>query len=232
MLSNYSLASKTRASNRQPALSGHEVPIEDIDDTLAANHKLAFVPRPDLTNSNAREFLSIVTEPAKETSRPPLAFWSAVFADLMEGCVLYGASMHPNAFFPIELFRADRNISQSGDISPPRGFGAVVPYSASPREALAQLEHDMNRNASGETELSSVDAGVVESDRVTSLSVVRRGARWSLNLIACLWTYWRREREIKRAVYALENFDDRTLRDMGIQHRSQIEQTVRYGRDC
>ena len=40
------------------------------------------------------------------------------------------------------------------------------------------------------------------------------------------------EREIKKAVTALREFDDRTLRDMGIPHRSQIEQVVRYCRDC
>ena len=40
------------------------------------------------------------------------------------------------------------------------------------------------------------------------------------------------EREIKKAVTALGEFDDRTLRDMGIPHRSQIEQVVRYCRDC
>jgi uncharacterized protein YjiS (DUF1127 family) len=42
----------------------------------------------------------------------------------------------------------------------------------------------------------------------------------------------RREREIKKAVAALEKLDDRTLRDIGIPQRSQIEQVVRYCRDC
>ena len=231
-MSNLSLASKARTSNRQHALSGHDLPIEHIDDAHVANHKPALVPRPDLPNSNARETLSIAAEPAKETDRSPLALWSAVFADLMDGLILYGASLHPNASFPIERFRSDRNISQSSDVSPSRGLGVVVPNSANPRETVARFKHDMNRNASGETKLSSVDAGLLEFDGVTSLGGVRRGARWSCNLITGLWTYWRREREIKRAVYALERFDDRTLRDMGIHHRSQIEQTVRYCRDC
>jgi len=39
---------------------------------------------------------------------------------------------------------------------------------------------------------------------------------------------WRREREIKKAVAALLALDDRTLRDIGILHRSEIEQVVRY----
>jgi uncharacterized protein YjiS (DUF1127 family) len=41
-----------------------------------------------------------------------------------------------------------------------------------------------------------------------------------------------REREVERAVAALAELDDRTLRELGIPHRSQIEQTVRYCHDC
>ena len=40
------------------------------------------------------------------------------------------------------------------------------------------------------------------------------------------------EREIEKAVAALAKLDDRTLRDLGIPHRSYIEQTVRYCHDC
>ena len=49
--------------------------------------------------------------------------------------------------------------------------------------------------------------------------------------IARRWAKWRREREIKKAVTALAEYDDRTLRDVGIPDRSQIEQIVRYDRD-
>jgi len=41
-----------------------------------------------------------------------------------------------------------------------------------------------------------------------------------------------REREIRKAVAALERLDDRTLLGLGIRHRSHIEQTVRYCHDC
>jgi uncharacterized protein YjiS (DUF1127 family) len=54
----------------------------------------------------------------------------------------------------------------------------------------------------------------------------------SLPRISSLWTHWRNEREIKRAVRALTQFEDQTLRDMGIPERSQIELTVRFCRDC
>jgi hypothetical protein len=42
----------------------------------------------------------------------------------------------------------------------------------------------------------------------------------------------KREREIQKATAALARFDDRTLLDLGIPHRSYIEQTVRYCHDC
>jgi uncharacterized protein YjiS (DUF1127 family) len=49
--------------------------------------------------------------------------------------------------------------------------------------------------------------------------------------VANRWARWRREREIKKAVATLAEFDDRTLRDIGIPHRSQIEHAARYGRN-
>jgi hypothetical protein len=50
--------------------------------------------------------------------------------------------------------------------------------------------------------------------------------------IASWWAMRRREREIKEAVAALAEYDDRMLLDMGFPHRSQIEESVRTGRDC
>jgi hypothetical protein len=41
-----------------------------------------------------------------------------------------------------------------------------------------------------------------------------------------------REREIQEATAALARLDDRTLLNLGIPHRSYIEQTVRYCHDC
>jgi hypothetical protein len=40
------------------------------------------------------------------------------------------------------------------------------------------------------------------------------------------------ERKIEKAVAALAKLDDRTLRGLGIPHRSYIERTVRYCHDC
>jgi uncharacterized protein YjiS (DUF1127 family) len=58
---------------------------------------------------------------------------------------------------------------------------------------------------------------------------------WLISLlkkIVSIQRHWRREHEIRKAVAALSQFDDRTLRDIGIHGRSEIEQVVRYCRDC
>jgi uncharacterized protein YjiS (DUF1127 family) len=49
-------------------------------------------------------------------------------------------------------------------------------------------------------------------------------------MIATLWSYWRREREIRQAAASLAECDDRTLRDMGIA-RSDVERVMRRSRD-
>jgi uncharacterized protein YjiS (DUF1127 family) len=50
-------------------------------------------------------------------------------------------------------------------------------------------------------------------------------------LIMKLWSDWRREREIARLTSSLEQLDDAILRDVGIEHKSQIEWLIRHGRD-
>ncbi len=50
--------------------------------------------------------------------------------------------------------------------------------------------------------------------------------------IAALWNYCRDERDIRRAVRALARLDDRSLRNIGIRDRSEIEFTVRFCHKC
>jgi uncharacterized protein YjiS (DUF1127 family) len=68
------------------------------------------------------------------------------------------------------------------------------------------------------------------ADQRTPLLTTSAGKVDSLRTL--LAEHGRREREIKKAVAALAKLDDRTLRDIGIPRRSQIEQVVRYCRDC
>lgn len=54
--------------------------------------------------------------------------------------------------------------------------------------------------------------------------------RWFLGLFVAAWAFWRRERDISRSIVALSELDDRSLRDIGIEHRLQIPDIVRKGR--
>jgi uncharacterized protein YjiS (DUF1127 family) len=64
---------------------------------------------------------------------------------------------------------------------------------------------------------------------------VAPGWNWwasSREVAAAIAAHLRKERDIKRAVDALSELDDKTLQDIGIPHRSRIEYVVRYCHDC
>src|SRR5690606_28829730 len=66
----------------------------------------------------------------------------------------------------------------------------------------------------------------------TAAVAARPPERWARRLrgvVSFLWAAWRREMECARGVRALQQLDDRSLRDIGIGHRSDIEYMVRYG---
>jgi uncharacterized protein YjiS (DUF1127 family) len=187
-MSNHSRAFRSKAFDRSDGFGG--------DDNRLARHsagrRLELVSRSDFVESGVWEILPAAAEPvAEEAGGSSQPSWSAAFAWIMEGFLLYGASLHPNAVFPIELLPAERDIPQPAAKAPPRRPG-----------------------------------------RAASAGVVRRTAQRSRKFIAGAWAQWCREREIRRAVYALSEFDDRTLRDMGIPSRSRIEHVVRFCRDC
>jgi uncharacterized protein YjiS (DUF1127 family) len=186
-MSNQSRAYRSRAFDRSDGFEGDE----NGHARRSAGRKLELVSRSDFVESSAWEIFPNDADHIVEADRSSDSPWSTTFAWMMEGFLLYGASLHPNSAFPAELLHMERDISQPAGMSPPR-----------------------------------------RSSPVASAGVVRRLARQSRRFVAGAWTNWRREREIKRAVSALAEFDDRTLRDMGISSRSQIEHVVRYCRDC
>jgi uncharacterized protein YjiS (DUF1127 family) len=187
-MSNQSRAFRSKAFDRSDGFGGDD----NRQARRRAGRTLELVSRSDFVESGVWEVLPNAAEPVvEEGRRSSEPSWSAAFAWIMEGFLLYGASLHPNSVFPIELLPAERDIPQPAAVAPPRG-----------------------------------------PDPAVSVGVVRRAARRSRNFIAGAWAQWCREREIKKAVYALSEFDDRTLRDMGIPSRSRIEHVVRYCRDC
>ena len=129
--------------------------------------------------------------------------WPSIFTFLTEGFALYGAS-----------------------------YGALLnEIATSPAEANARLPEKSSpceRRKLISIVSPSASPGVTAPERETCRNWLAQPWR----AIASRWGHWRRQREIKKAVAALTKLDDKTLRDIGIPHRSQIEQVVRYCRDC
>lgn len=141
-------------------------------------------------------------------------WWAAVLLFFMEGFARYGAALYPSAAFSVEI------APTTALARPPRPTG---------REPRV-VTHEQ-----GGLQLSK-NGNVVELQRaVWSDPRPRRRWNWWTALaetVAVLLTYWRRERAIRRAVAALAEYDDRTLRDLGIHGRADIERVVRHCRDC
>jgi uncharacterized protein YjiS (DUF1127 family) len=131
----------------------------------------------------------------------------------MEGFAAYGASLYPTV--------ASVEATQTA---------AKARKPRSPVRGMTSTEYEHHIYPQFE------NSNVVELGRVEALDGGRL-SHWnwltsSLESVVTLWTHWRRERQIRKAVAALAELDDRTLRDIGISHRSQIDQAVRYCRDC
>jgi hypothetical protein len=128
---------------------------------------------------------------------------------------------------PKRIFRSQGGISQCEW----RRFISLVLPSATHGMVALEPEHDTNRIAPNESELATADDILVEFDGVTSPHIAQPSRRnWltsSWEVVAALWAHWRRAREIRKTVSALAELDDRTSRNIGIPHRSQIEQAER-----
>jgi uncharacterized protein YjiS (DUF1127 family) len=134
-----------------------------------------------------------------------------VWASFTEGFGAYGAALYPCADFQVQAIL----VASRDSLQHPRS-----------REPAASRPEPEGDRLSADIRLGGGSA---------------RGARlpWQRNLLASIYdtaaalrAHWRREREIRRAVVALAQFDERTLRDMGIASRSEIEHVVRYCHDC
>lgn len=208
-------ASKNQAFDRSDGFGGDD----DSHARRSAGRKLELVSRSDFVDSSAWETLPNAVDAVAEADRSSESSWSAAFTWIMEGFLLYGASLHPNSAFPIALLPAERDIPQPAEVSPSRGFSSVGLHAESSGRTAPRAGQGAGWNIFG-------------AGGGAAAGVVRRSARQPRQFIADVWTNWCREREIRRAVSALEQFDDRTLRDMGIPSRSRIDHAVRYCRDC
>jgi hypothetical protein len=140
---------------------------------------------------------------ANEVGARKTAFWSLMCGYLIESFALYAASIHPVALFPVESLPDRRDTPQSG-----QSFGAG-------RRGLLTLVSTTPSPQPSSPRPDPKTAAATPAGSVTGFAGNKP-----------------HEREIAKAVAALAEFDDLTLRELGIPDRSQIERTVRYCHDC
>jgi uncharacterized protein YjiS (DUF1127 family) len=164
----------------------------------------------------------------------PDAIGPSVYWLFLEGFALYGASVHGLATSAVTAITSEVVARR-----PPESFWrerrksiSLVSSSACAEIAVLEREDAIDRRAFGTRMASTTDGFASPARHVGRYRLVHPGWLGMIwRAIASRWAKWRREREVKEAVAALAQYDDRTLRDMGIPHRSQIEQIVRDGRD-
>ncbi|MBR1159666.1 DUF1127 domain-containing protein [Bradyrhizobium elkanii] len=156
---------------------------------------------------------SYAAAPVEKPDSSPIGWWLAALAFFMDGCAAYGASLYPGAEFPITSAPAP---AKAGE---PRPVLVLQPAAA---------EHG-NPDRLENNVVTGLDCAVLANPRL------QRHWSWLNSIsgtVATIWRHWRRERDIQRMVSALAEYDDRTLRDLGICGRSDIERVVRHSRDC
>jgi uncharacterized protein YjiS (DUF1127 family) len=158
--------------------------------------------------------------------------WPPVYWFFLEGFALYGASLHGLTTGAVAASSGKAGVWQSLARWWRERRKSISLVSSSARAELAVLESEdaIERTAFGSGMLSTKDAATREADRYRFVHPGWLSMIW--RAIASRWAKRRREREITKAVAALQEYDDRLLRDLGIPHRSLIEQIVRDGRDC
>jgi uncharacterized protein YjiS (DUF1127 family) len=199
------MSSKGRPSFNQQASNDpnraanvNDARLEVIDNWASADNMLIWAQRSHLTKTSPDLVPSIT--PTAEPGNTSL--WSSLLSSIRESIVervaLYGASTHPAGFLADSYFGTEEPIKTANEDSSETCYAPSVASAPAP-----------------------------SGRRWHSAFVVapQRRSMWggsSRNPVATLWAQWRRERDIRNAVAALEQCDDRVLRDMGIpQHQKR-----------
>jgi uncharacterized protein YjiS (DUF1127 family) len=165
---------------------------------------------------------------------PADTIWRSVLWFFLEGFALYGASVHWVATTAVTAIASEVDARQRQKPARRERRRSILPVSPAARAEVTVLEREdaVAGTASG-TRMPSRRNGFASAGReVDRYRFVHPG--WLAKIwraLASRWVKRRREREVRKAVAALAEYDDRTLRDMGILDRSEIEQIVREGRN-
>ena len=155
--------------------------------------------------------------------------FAALLSSFAEGFTLF-AIAHVSMTPVDESYPTEAKAEQPENISIPKGSRSLTLVSSTHLEVTRSAsESGTDRPHTGLP--PSADVGLAEIYDAPSFDADRSNwLAWSWSIAADRWRHWRHEREIRKAVVTLEELDDRTLRDIGIPDRSQIEQAARYGR--
>jgi hypothetical protein len=174
-----------------------------------------------------------VTSETTPAMGPADSIWPSVLWFFLEGFALYGASVHWVATTAVTAIASEVDARQRQ--LPARRerqkYISLVPP-ATGHTPVREREGAVGRTASGSRTPSARDGFAPAANEVDRYRFVYPGwlaVIWRAT--ANRWAIWRRDREIKVAVALLSEHDDRMLQDMGIPHRSQIEEIVRQGRN-
>jgi len=185
---------------------------------------------------DSRDILPELTSAESSEATPAMAQADAtrlsMFWLFLEGFTVYGASLPGFATTAVTAIGSEIGARQPLERSR-RQPASLVPSSARAEMTVLEREDAIDRTSFGKRIPSRRDGRQFPAGKVDRYRFVHPG--WLSMIwraIASGWAERRREREIQRAVAALADYDDRMLLDMGISHRSQIEQIVRNGRDC
>jgi uncharacterized protein YjiS (DUF1127 family) len=150
----------------------------------------------------------------------PASPWSWLFTFFMDGFALYGAMVAGVSLAHLRDHTEAAAAPAPGDLQPgDTGRRPVV------LSLLITPDNDLERQLGGSRKWLSAACEETPGE-------ILRIASTQGHADEAIWSGWRRERRIRKAVQALAALDDRTLRDIGIADRFQIEWVVRYCHDC
>jgi len=188
---------------------------------------------------DSRDILPELTSAESSEANPAMAQADAtrlsMFWLFLEGFAVYGASLPGFATTAVTAISSEVGARRPLELSRRQRRQSASPVPSSARVEMTVLEREdaIDRTSFGKRIPSRRDGRQFPAGKADRYRFVHPG--WLSMIwraIASGWAERRREREIQRAVAALADYDDRMLLDMGISHRSQIEQIVRNGRDC
>lgn len=221
--------------NSQSAIAAvrrHSIP-EQASRVAPRDRRDIPVERSTPTEELSRAEVDLLPE-ARPAMAQPDSIWPSLFWFFLEGFALYGASLHGLTTTVVTAISSGVGARRPQELSwreRQKSISLVSP-AAHAETTVLEREDAIDGTASATRMPSTRDGFASPAHEVDRYRFVHPGwltRTWCL--VASRWANWRREREIKKAVAALAEYDDRVLRDMGVSHRSEIEQIVRYGRD-